>query len=332
MEAVSMAKVLDGWPAVSVIIPIYNAADCIASALASVSLQTFTDYEVIVVDDGSIDANQLELAIAPWRNRIRFHRQANAGAGAARNRALFMARGRYVAFLDADDEWLPEFLERQMTVFHERPDYDLVWSDGWIRGTTALQGRRFFATTASTQSPSFRTLVQQTCTILTSSVVVRRAAVDAVRGFDARIRRGQDWDMWLRMAHNGCVMCANPQPLMWRTVRANNLSGDNVSELRRAIAVLEGIPRKLRLDTTGLGIVHDRLVYLGMQLDLELGKQALRNGDVISARAHFARSRGLRNWKVRCVDAAMRIAPGLVRHAYLRTQANATIPDITPAA
>ena len=138
--------------------------------------------------------------------------------------------------------------------------------------------------------------------------------------------------MWLRMAHNGCGMCANPQPLMWRTVRAHNLSGDAVSELERAIAVLEGIPRKLRLDTTELGIVHDRLVHLGMQLDLERGKQALRKGDVIAARAHFARSRGLGSWKVRCVDAAMRIAPGLVRQAYLRSQASATLPDITPAA
>jgi len=270
--------------------------------------------------------------MAPWRDRIRFHTQANAGAGAARNRALSMARGRYIAFLDADDEWVPEFLERQMAILEQRPDYDLVWSDGWIRGTTLLQGRCFFTSTGSVEPPSFRALVQQTCTVLTSSVVARRAAIESVRGFDARIRRGQDWDLWLRMAHNGSALCANPEPLMWRTVRTHNLSGDSIAELQRAIGVLQGIPRKLRLDTTELGIVHERLVYLGMQLDLEFGKRALRNGDVIGARAHFARSRRLGNWKVRCIDAAMRIAPGLVRHAYLRSRSQDVRPDITPAA
>ena len=327
-----MSRVLDGWPAVSVIIPIYNAADCIGNALAAVSLQTFTDYEIIAIDDGSSDAIELDLAIAPWRNRIRFCRQANAGAGAARNRALLSARGRYVAFLDADDEWLPEFLERQIAILEDRSEYDLVWSDGWIRGATALDGQRYFDSTGSTEPPSFRTLVQQTCTVLTSSVVARRGAVETVRGFDARIRRGQDWDLWLRMAHRGMSLYANSEPLVWRTVRTENLSGDSAAELRRAISVLEGIPRKLRLDTTELGIIHERLVRLGMQLDLELGKQALKNGDVIAARVHFARTRGLGNWKARCVDAAMRIAPGLVRHAFLRTRTESGVPDITPAA
>jgi glycosyltransferase involved in cell wall biosynthesis len=126
-----MTRVPERWPAVSVVIPVYNAADCIANALASVALQTWTNHEVIVIDDGSSDAPLLAAAIAPWRARIRFHRQANAGAGAARNRALAMAR--YIAFLDADDEWTPEFLERQLAVLEGRPECDLVWSDGWIR-------------------------------------------------------------------------------------------------------------------------------------------------------------------------------------------------------
>jgi len=326
-----MPKLL-GWPAVSIVIPAYNAADCIANALTSVFAQTWTDYEVIVVDDGSNDAAALAIAVEPWCDRIRVHRQANAGAGAARNRALSLARGRYVAFLDADDEWLPDFLERQMRIL-EGEHCEFVWSDGWIRGITALNGRLYFDTTGSRESPCFRTLVQQTCTVLTSSVVARRRAVDAVRGFDARIRRGQDWDMWLRMAHQGIEMVANPEPLVWRTVRSQNLSGDCTAELKRAIAVLEGIPRKLRLTTTELGYVHHRLVSLDLQLNLELGKSALKTGDMEAARRYFARTTGMGSWKVRCATLAIRVAPGLLRLAYLRSrQQPVSAPDVTSAA
>lgn len=328
-----MATLLEGWPAVSVVIPAYNAADCIAHALNSVFTQTWTDHEVVLIDDGSRDPAELDAAIAPWRSRIRLHRQANAGAGAARNRALTLARGRYIAFLDADDEWLPEFLERQIGFLERQPACDFVWSDGWIRGATALYGRRYFETTGSVEPPSFRALVQQTCTVLTSSVVARRGAIEVVRGFDARIQRGQDWDMWLRMAHQGIVMVANPDSLVWRTVRARNLSGDTEAELKRAIAVLEGIPRKLRLDTSELGFVHQRLVRLGMQLDLELGKQALKAGDLNAARAHFAKTTGLGSWKVRCVTVASRLAPRLLRRAYLRSRPQPQcLPDVTTAA
>lgn len=328
-----MSRLLEGCPAVSIIVPVYNAADCIANALASVAVQTWRDYEVIVIDDGSLDAPQLEAAIAPWRQLIRFHRQGNAGAGAARNRGLALARGRYVAFLDADDEWTPEFLERQMALLQQPPGCDFVWSDGWIRGQTSLSGRRYFETTGSVEAPSFQSLLQQTCTVLTSSVVARRASLSAVRGFDARIRRGQDWDMWLRMAYNGTMMAVNPAPLVWRTVRRDNLSGDEVAQLRRALTVLQAIPRKLRLEMDELGLVHERLVQLGMQLDLELGKRALRSGDLIGAQAHFASSRGLRSWKVRCVALAVRVAPALVRRTYLRSRPEVqAVPDVTSAA
>ena len=109
-----MATLLRGSPTVSVVIPVYDASDCIASAVASVFAQTRSDLEVLLVDDGSHDADRLETAIARWRSEIRVERQANAGAGAARNRGVAFSRGQYVAFLDADDEWAPDFLERQL--------------------------------------------------------------------------------------------------------------------------------------------------------------------------------------------------------------------------
>ena len=101
-------------PAVSVIIPAFRASRDIPVALDSVFAQTFADFEVIVVDDGSPDSAELKAAIAPYRSRLQFIQQANRGAGAARNAGIRAARGRFIAFLDADDRWAPEFLARQV--------------------------------------------------------------------------------------------------------------------------------------------------------------------------------------------------------------------------
>src|SRR3954447_7877831 len=102
---VHMPKTTPPRPAVSVIIPAYRASRDIADALASVFAQTFTDFEVIVVDDGSPDAAELEVAVAPFRSRIQLIVQANRGAGAARNTGIRASTGRLIAFLDADDLW-----------------------------------------------------------------------------------------------------------------------------------------------------------------------------------------------------------------------------------
>jgi glycosyltransferase involved in cell wall biosynthesis len=97
-------------PAVSVIIPAYNAADYIGVALASVFGQSYTDFEVIVINDGSTDSERLELAIGPYLSRIIYLKQQNRGPSAARNLGIQHARGEYLAFLDSDDSWLPEYL------------------------------------------------------------------------------------------------------------------------------------------------------------------------------------------------------------------------------
>src|SRR5581483_4665750 len=101
-------------PRVSVIIPAYNAAAFIAETLDSVYAQTFADFEVIVVNDGSPDTEDLERELAPYREKLSYIKQENQGAAAARNTGIKAARGEFVAFLDADDTWLLAFLEKQL--------------------------------------------------------------------------------------------------------------------------------------------------------------------------------------------------------------------------
>ena len=136
-----MFTALHRAPAASVVIPAFNAERDIAAALESVFAQTFTDYEVIVVNDGSAD--NLAAAIHPFQHRLIYIEQPNRGAAAARNAGIRTARGRYIAFLDADDVWQPVFLDRQIRYLESRPACDLVYSDGLISGESALAGQRF---------------------------------------------------------------------------------------------------------------------------------------------------------------------------------------------
>jgi len=113
---------------VSIVIPAYNVAQYISETLESVFAQTFTDYEVIVVNDGSPDTEDFEQAIEPYLSRIRYLKQENRGASVARNTGLQAARGEFIAFLDADDLWLPPYLDQQMKFIRER-GCDLACAD-----------------------------------------------------------------------------------------------------------------------------------------------------------------------------------------------------------
>jgi teichuronic acid biosynthesis glycosyltransferase TuaG len=185
---------------VSVIVPAYNAATTIGRALASVARQSIKPHEVIVVDDGSVDGTAAiarDLAATTPAIRVAVLSQPNLGAGAARNRALAEARAPLIAFLDADDEWLPEKLEASLPYF-DRDELILVAHNGWLvhdgREVLIDIARRFRAAAANPYAGLYRRGF-----IATSSVVARRSAIAEVGGFDETLRTGQDFDLWLRL-------------------------------------------------------------------------------------------------------------------------------------
>jgi glycosyltransferase involved in cell wall biosynthesis len=189
-------------PRVSVIVAAYNAADTLEATLASVAAQTYRDFELIAVDDGSTDATPTLLArFAQTHAWARWIRQDNAGPATARERAITAARGAFIAFIDADDLWLPEKLALQMAKFDCNPSLALVFSDERdfsIDGDASL--------TRFQQKPPARGRVLPQLFfgnfILNSSVVARKDVLLAIGGFNPAHRVHEGIDLWMRLAEH----------------------------------------------------------------------------------------------------------------------------------
>lgn len=182
-------------PKVSVIIPTYNRARFVGEAIDSVLAQTYKDYEIIVVDDGSTDNTQEVLK--HYGHKIRYFRQENKGISAARNLALEKARGEYIAFLDDDDLWLPEKLEKQIDVLERNPDLAFVASETHVINGKGEIIDRFKRGKGDVET--FENLRQQYFVPMLTTVV-RRKCLDSVGGFNPSLPICQDHDLWLRLA------------------------------------------------------------------------------------------------------------------------------------
>ena len=158
----------ESQPQVSVIIPAYNAASFIGDALDSVFNQTYSDYEVILVNDGSPDTAELRQSIAPFSDRLIYIEQENRGPSAARNHAIQRARGEFVAFLDSDDTWLPNYLAAQTQVLTRDSQLDMIYADAWLFGDSSLSGRRFMECSPSRRPVTFESLLRYESSVITS--------------------------------------------------------------------------------------------------------------------------------------------------------------------
>src|SRR5271157_6574748 len=172
-------------PTVSVIIPSYKTAGLIAACLDSAFAQTYSDFEAIVVNDGSPDTPELEKVLQPYMNRIVYIKQENKRAAGARNNAIRQARGEFVAFLDSDDTWMPDHLASQMQVFAEDPTLGLTYSNGWV-GMPG-QEREFMERCPSNGEATFGSLLVERCQIPISTVVARKQAIVKAGMFDEKL-------------------------------------------------------------------------------------------------------------------------------------------------
>lgn len=188
------------FPRVSVIIPTYNAGQTICQAIDSVLRQTYTDYEIVVVDDGSTDDTKARLE--RYGNAIRYIYQENKERSAARNNGIRHARGEYIAFLDADDFWTPEKLAKQVTFLNQHQELGVVFS--WARavgpsGNTLRTMGTQFPLEGAEGMDMFPYLVMGTSPPALT-VIARRACIEEAGMFDEQVSQIEDWDLWLRIA------------------------------------------------------------------------------------------------------------------------------------
>jgi glycosyltransferase involved in cell wall biosynthesis len=224
-------------PAVSVVIPTYNSAATIAETLASVRDQTFKDLEIVLSDDGSCDDTVRVAERFAGHVDLRVFQQANAGPGAARNAAIRAARGRYCAFVDADDLMLPDRLAQQAALLDANPQLGMVHTDLM----TFDDRGPIHSTRHAFSNPCGGQILEQLLLnnfITTSTVMAPTARLVEVGLFDERRRISEDFDLWLRMAERWPTGFID-RPLVRYRHRSGSASDDKLVTGLAALAVIE---------------------------------------------------------------------------------------------
>lgn len=232
---------------VSVIIPCYNTAPFLEDAIRSVLNQSYADFELIIVDDGSTDSTRQIAAGFLSDQRIRYLYQENRGLSAARNIGIALAVGDFVALLDADDIWEPEKLACQVALLCQSREVGMVFSDfstfdsGGIIACSKIPSLLI-------ETITFSQLFVCNNFIYPSTVVLRKSAFVESGGFDVSLRSIEDYDLWLRIAQRYRIVGINA-PLVWIRQHDSNMSGNVPRMLESELEVLEkncnGLPRRV---------------------------------------------------------------------------------------
>lgn len=305
-----------GSPKVSVIIPSYNTAQYIAETLDSVCAQTFGDYEAIVINDGSPDTEQLERVLRPYQDSIIYVKKPNGGLSSARNAGIKLARGQYVALLDSDDAWAPDYLAVQVATLDADPSVAVSYANAVIFGESLDAGRDYMSVFPSEGEVTFQSLVEMRCNVLVSALV-RREWLDRVGPFDESLRTNEDFDLWLRIAQSGGRFVYHRRPLWRYRKRGGALSADPIVMWSGALRVLEKARRELNLSAGDRAAVDRRCGYVSAMMQLYNGKKAFFAGDFAVAASALAEANALlQSRKLALAVRGMRVAPRLMLKAY----------------
>lgn len=210
-------------PRVSVVMPTFNCALYVGRAVDSVLNQTYRDYELVVVDDGSTD-NTADI-VARYEDKITYCYQNNSGVSAARNRALKNSGGEFIAYLDADDLWYPQKLERQIEFLDGHKECGLLHSEvSVIDEQNEIVHARFNGETARAVPQGYcKDDLLRRCHIQTPTVIERRKCIEKIGGFDERLPITQDYMHWIMIALDGWAFGYIDEPLAMYRWRAGSL-------------------------------------------------------------------------------------------------------------
>ena len=205
---------------ISVIIPAYNCEKTIKTTIESVLNQSFTDFELIVINDGSQDST-LNIVSEIQDSRIKVFSFENAGGNVSRNRGLHHALGNFVSFLDADDIWTPDKLVSQLQALQDNPDAKVAYS--WTDYIDENGAFLVTGTHTNVNGDVYEKLLVNNFLENGSNPLIDKEALIELGGFDESLIAAQDWDMWLRLAYKFNFVCVPSVQILYR-ISANSLS------------------------------------------------------------------------------------------------------------
>lgn len=268
-------------PEVSVVIPTYNAEFFISDTINSVLNQTYKDFEIILVDDGSTD-NTDRIVAQQHAGKVKYIRQKNSGVSSARNKAISMTKGDFIAFIDCDDIWLENKLEAQVSILKKSKELGLVFSNAYILDEKGRRLKDFFKIVRPHSGMVFNKLVQDNF-IPMLTAVVKREALDRVGLFDPRYKIAEDWDIFLRIARVYPVTYIN-QPLAEYRIHKYSHSKNRKLMLRECIDILNkyinSVNEEIRLKLKGRLSLYNSM----------LGIIYFKEKEILKARSHFLSS------------------------------------------
>jgi glycosyltransferase involved in cell wall biosynthesis len=302
-------------PIVSVIVPAYNVNQYIAETVDSVLAQTFPDFEILVTNDASPDTLALETVLTRYTDpRLRYLKtDVNKGISGARNTCIRAARGEFIAFLDGDDKWKPEYLERMLGIMRADPGLSVLYSDCVVFGSTPFAGRTQMEIWPSARPVTLEALLAERARLTASAVMARRQAVLEVGMFDEKQRYVEDFDLWCRLAAHGKRIDFIEEPIAMR--RAGGAQTANaVACLTNIVRVFEKNKNLPGLTETHHRIIDDRILQFQAELELYLGKRGLDEKQYDTAKEHIKRANAyFKRPKLRVILTLLSVAPPLAR-------------------
>jgi glycosyltransferase involved in cell wall biosynthesis len=278
-------------PRVSIVIPNYNGAEFIAETLDSVFAQTFTGYEVIVINDGSPDTGLLKKVLVPYLERIVFiDSDKNYGAASARNTCITEARGSVIAFVDADDIWLPEYLQAQLD-FLDKHGFDMVYTDCTLFGRTSRPGFDMRANNPA-EGPIVREqFIGGKCHILPSGVVIKKSEAVVVGMFDETVPTAEDFEFFMRLIFAGTNIGYQRKCLFRYRISPSSESADVIHRLNRNIFIWRLLQDRLHFTAEENATIEKHVQNEEAALLRTKGRIEIINGNWTEAAGYFSQAK-----------------------------------------
>lgn len=286
-------------PKVSVVIPTYNYARFLSESIQSVLDQTYTDFELVVVDDGSTD-NTREVVESFHDPRIRYIYQENQGVSAAQNTGTNVSVGEYICGLGSDDMYLPMNLEMKVKILNSCPEVGLVCSDAYIfdNKTGNILGRywhdkpfHYWVDPERASRQPLRELLNRGCFIAPQTILIRRRVMDAVGSFDESIPTHEDWDLFIRVAQQFAIETIDV-PLLKLRRHDVSLTANWDNMYQGAVTILNKATETYSFSGTELRLIKKRLA----RTHFSYGKSLVANGNTSLGREKLLEGLKINPW------------------------------------